>query len=163
MTDKSLGIADVRQAMVSLGMQDTILEFDSPTATSHQAAQNAGCALGQIVKSLGFIINRTTPILVLACGDQFVDDRKLAALHGVGRKKARLMTAEQCQSILGYAPGAVPPICHRTADVAVILDSSLRRFELVYASGGAANAIFPIAVADLQRVTAGRFADIVKA
>ena len=161
--DNVLGIADVRQALVSLGLDETILEFDSPTATSQQAAQNAGCELGQIVKSLGFMIDKTAPILVLASGDQFVDERKLAALYAVGRKKARLMTAAQCQAILGYAPGAVPPICHRTAAVAVILDRSLRRFELVFASGGAANAIFPIAVADLQRITNGRFADIVKA
>ena len=157
-----LGIDDVRQALVALGIKDSILEFDSPTATSQQAADNAGCELGQIVKSLGFMISKAAPLLVLTSGDKFVDDRKLAALHGVGRKKVRLMTADQCLSILGYAPGAVPPIRHRAAEIPVILDSSLQRYELVYASGGAAHAIFPILLADLQRITAGQFADIVK-
>ena len=157
-----MGVADVREALDALGLQAAITEFDSSTATSQQAADNVGCQLGQIVKSLGFMINKAQPVLVLVSGDRNVDDRKLAARYGVGRKRARMMTAQQCLDLLGYAPGGVPPIAHRKSDIPVLIDESLRRFDVVYASGGAANAIFPIQLAALQRITSGEFADLTR-
>ena len=159
---QAMGVADVQNALDQLGLQVKVIEFESPTATSQQAADNIGCELGQIVKSLGFILNKTTPVLVLASGDKSVDERKLAALFQVGRKKVRMMNAEQCLNILGYLPGGVPPIAHRTGKISTILDSSLGRFETVYAAGGAPNAIFPIELATLQMVTQARYADVVK-
>ena len=157
------GVGDVRDALERLRLEIEIIEFDSSTATSQQAADNARCELGQIVKSLGFLIDKSKPILVLASGDQTVDDRKLAALCQVGRKKVRMMNARQCLSILGYAPGGVPPLGHRRPDIAVIMDDNLRRYDSVYAAGGAANAIFPIDLAVLRAVTNADFADIARA
>ena len=159
---QALGVAQVQAALDRLGLGITIIEFSRSTATSQQAADNVGCQLGQIVKSLGFLISKTTPVLVLASGDNAIDERKLAALYGVGRKKARMMTAEQCITMLGYPPGGVPPIAHRSEDIAVHLDETLQRFDTVYAAGGAANAIFPVSRSMLTRVTGGSFADLVK-
>lgn len=160
---QAMGSEDVQFALERLGLEIEIIAFDSSTATAQQAADSAGCELGQIVKSLGFLIERTKPVLVLASGDQSVDERKLAALFHVGRKKVRMMNPEQCLSILGYAPGGVPPLGHRKADIPVILDNNLRRYDKVYAAGGAANAIFPIELAVLRAVTKADFADIAKA
>ena len=157
-----LGVSNVRQALRSLQLDIEVIEFASSTATSQQAALNIGCKLGQIVKSLGFMINKTTPTLVLTSGDQSIDERKLAALFAVGRKKVRMMTTEQCIALLGYAPGSVPPIGHRSGGFLIYLDQSLQRFETLYAAGGAANAIFPIGLTTLQYVTDGVFADLVK-
>ncbi len=159
---QALGVSDVRQALRRLKLDIEVIEFASSTATSQQAADNIGCDLGQIVKSLGFMIDKTTPTLVLTSGDQSIDERKLAALFAVGRKKVRMMTAEQCVSLLGYPPGGVPPIGHRSSGFLIYLDQSLQRFETVYAAGGAANAIFPIGLTTLQHATGGVFADLVK-
>lgn len=159
----ALGVLQVRAALDQLAPGIKIIEFDSSTATSQQAADRVGCQLGQIVKSLGFLIDKATPVLVLASGDQTIDERKLAALFGVGRKKARMMNAAQCLAILGYAPGGVPPIGHRGGGIAVYLDESLKRYETVYAAGGAANAIFPMRLSRLQEATGGTFADLIKA
>jgi len=157
-----LGVPDVRQALRSLQLDIEVIEFASSTATSQQAADNIGCELGQIVKSLGFMISKTTPTLVLASGDQSIDERKLAALFVVGRNKVRMMTAEQCITLLGYPPGGVPPIGHQSGGFLTYIDQSLQRFEMVYAAGGAANAIFPIGLQTLKHVTDGIFADLVK-
>ena len=157
-----LGVSDVKLALRQLNLDLDVREIAASTATSQQAADNIGCDLGQIVKSLGFMIDKSKPTLVLASGDQTVDQRKLAAIFAVGRKKARMMTAEQCILHLGYAPGGVPPVGHRRGDIPIYLDLSLKRYELVYAAGGAANAIFPIRLDTLQRVTNGVFADLVK-
>ena len=159
---QSMGMADVQAALDALGMDIQIIAFDSPTATSQQAADNANCQLGQIVKSLGYMIDKRQPALVLASGDRSVDDRKLAARYAVGRKRVRMMTAAQCLELLGYAPGGVPPIAHRSAGIPVFMDDSLLRFELVYAAGGAANAIFPIAPGILRQITAAEVADLTR-
>lgn len=159
----ALGTAHVQAALDELQLGITVIEFDSSTATSQQAADKVGCQLGQIVKSLGFIISKTTPVLVLASGDQFIDERKLAALFGVGRKRARMMNAEQCLALLGYAPGGVPPIAHRSSGFAVYLDETLKRFDTVYAAGGAANAIFPVPLSLLRELTGGIFAGLARA
>lgn len=159
----SLGVQQVQAALDQLQLGISVVEFDRSTATSQQAADMVGCQLGQIVKSLGFMINKTRPVLVLTSGDRSIDERKLAALFGVGRKKARMMKAEQCLAVLGYAPGGVPPIAHRSSGVSIYLDESLKRYETVYAAGGAANAIFPVPLSLLHEVTRGTFADLVRA
>lgn len=158
----SLGVEQVQAALDRLQLGIKVIEFDRSTATAQQAADRVGCQLGQIVKSLGFLIDKATPVLVLASGDQSIDERKLAALFGVGRKKARMMKAAQCLAILGYAPGGVPPIGHRGGGIAVYLDESLKRYETVYAAGGAANAIFPVELSLLRDMTGGTFADLVR-
>lgn len=158
-----MGVAQVQAALDELRLGISVIEFKSSTATSQQAADNVGCQLGQIVKSLGFMISKTTPVLILASGDQSIDERKLAALFGVGRKRARMMNAEQCLAVLGYAPGGVPPIAHRSSGFAVYLDETLQRFGTVYAAGGAANAIFPVPLPLLREMTRGIYADLVRA
>jgi prolyl-tRNA editing enzyme YbaK/EbsC (Cys-tRNA(Pro) deacylase) len=158
-----MGVENVQAALDQLQLGIRIIEFDSSTATSQQAAENVGCQLGQIVKSLGFMINKTTPVLVLTSGDQSIDERKLAALFGVGRKKVRMMNAEQCLVLLGYKPGGVPPIAHRSDSIAVYIDESLKRFETVCAAGGGGNAIFPVGLSILKDVTRGTFADVARA
>lgn len=159
----ALGVAQVQAALDKLQLGISVIEFESSTATSRQAADNVGCQLGQIVKSLGFMISKTAPVLVLASGDQSIDERKLAALFGVGRKRARMMNAEQCLAVLGYAPGGVPPIAHRSGGFPVYLDGTLQRFDMVYAAGGAANAIFPVPLPLLREMTRGVFADLARA
>lgn len=152
---------DVQAALTQHGLQTTIRFFETTTATSQQAADNIGCALGQIVKSLCFIVD-DKPILVLASGDQRVDDRKLADHYGVGRKKVKVATADECIAVYGYAPGGVPPIGHRTPDLLTLIDDSLTRFEMLYAAGGAHNAIFPITLAQLIGATGGVVMDVKK-
>jgi len=154
-----LTTTDVQAALDQLGLGIQIRLFDSSTATSQQAADNIGCELGQIVKSLCFIIDGQ-PIVVLASGDQRVDDRKLAEFYGVGRKKVKIASAEECVAIYGYEPGGVPPVGHRTPGLPIYIDDSLQRYEMLYAAGGAHNAIFPITLAQLTAATGGTIADV---
>jgi prolyl-tRNA editing enzyme YbaK/EbsC (Cys-tRNA(Pro) deacylase) len=153
--------ADVQAALNQLNTGITIRFFENTTATSQQAADNIGCELGQIVKSLAFIIDEK-PIIVLASGDQRVDDKKLAAIYDVGRKKVKTASPEQCVEIYGYAPGGVPPLAHRTPGLPIYLDDSLKRYEQLYAAGGAHNAIFPVTLSQLEKMTSGQFADVAK-
>ena len=72
----------VQTALNALNLGITIHFFPHSTATSPLAADAIGCEIGQIAKSLCFLVH-DQPILVIAAGDQRIDDRKLATLLGV--------------------------------------------------------------------------------
>ncbi len=151
---------DVQTALDMLDLGIQIRFFDTPTATSQQAADNIGCALGQIVKSICFLV-ADQPVIVLTSGDQKVDDRKLAELYSVGRKKVKAADAVQLVEIYGYEPGSVPPLGHRSP-IPTYIDRTLGRFDMIYAAGGAHNAIFPITLAQLEAATGGTMMDVVR-
>ena len=151
---------DVKAALEKLSLGIQIRFFDTPTATSQQAADNIGCELGQIVKSICFLVG-DQPVMVLASGDQKVDDRKLAEFYSVSRKKVKVATPEQLVEIWGYEPGSVPPFGHRSR-IPTYIDSTLRRFDVLYAAGGAHNAIFPITLAQLVSATGGEIRFVAK-
>lgn len=151
----------VQTALDAWNFGITIRFFEESTATSQLAADNIGCELGQIAKSLAFLIEGK-PVLVIASGDQRVDDKKLAALYNVGRKKVRPASATECIELYGYAPGGVPPLAHRSSGMPVHLDDSLRRYTQLYAAGGAYNAIFPVTLEQLAQISGGEFSDVKK-
>ncbi len=150
---------DVQRALAPYGI--AIRFFAESTATSQQAADAIGCQLGQIVKSLCFVV-KDQPVLVLAAGDQRVDEKKLAQELQVARRQVRTASADECVAIFGYAPGGVPPIAHRTTGIPIYIDATLQRFEQLYAAGGAHDAIFPIAFAQLLHVTHGKVASLAR-
>lgn len=145
--------------LLAFGIQ--IRFFDETTATSQQAADNVGCELGQIVKSIAFIVEEQ-PVIVLTSGDQRVDDKKIAAHYNVGRKRVRVATHEELVAIYGYEPGSVPPLAHRTNGIHVYIDETLQRFDQLYAAGGAHNAIFPVTLPQLLQMSSGKLMDLVR-
>lgn len=131
--------------------------LEQSTATAVEAAAAVGCPLGAIVKSLLFLADGE-PRLVLVAGDRKADQRQLAALWGVSRKRIRIADAETVLRVTGYEVGGVPPIAHATP-LPIWIDASLARFETLWAAAGARNALFPIAFSDLVRITGGAVAE----
>jgi Cys-tRNA(Pro) deacylase len=140
---------DVQQALDALGLEIQVQQFETSTATAQEAADSIGTELGTIVKSLCFVV-ADEPVIVLAAGDHRIDDRKLAALYDVGRKKVKIADAQTTLQTTGYLPGGVPPVGHLNP-LPVLIDDTLSRFDLVYAAAGSPNAIFPIPFKTLCR------------
>lgn len=151
----------VQRVLDSFQLGLTIRLFQDSTATAPLAAAALGCVVGQIAKSIGFMVQEQ-PILVIASGDQRVDDRKLAGLLGVTRKQVKFATPEQCVAYFGYAPGGVPPVGHRCRPQAVYLDTALQRYDQVYPAGGSSHAIFRVTLAQLVQISGGTFADVAR-
>ena len=128
------------------------------TDTARAAAGAARCELGQIVKSLLFVAGGR-PILLLVAGDRKADLTRLAPLLGVPRKRITMASPPEVKRLTGYEVGAVPPLGH-PVPLETLIDRSLERFDEVYASAGAANAIFKTTPAQLTAMTGGRIADI---
>ncbi len=146
----------VCQALVSLGITAQIQEFPQGTRTAQEAARAIGTTLGQIVKSLVFVADGR-PLLVLASGRNRVDSGKLA--RAAGATRVERADAELVRATTGYAIGGVPPVGHATP-LETFIDEDLLKYDIVYAAAGTPTAIFPIAPADLVRVTSGRMADL---
>ncbi len=151
---------DVQAALDKLGCDIQVTLYETSTATSQEAADSIGTELGSIVKSLCFLVGGQ-PVVVLAAGDQRMDERKIGQLYEVSKKKVRMADAEKTVELTGYAPGGVPPVGH-TQELPILIDKTLERFDLVYAAAGASNAIFPIKLEQLIEITGGKVTDIAR-
>lgn len=134
--------------------------YTENTATAPLAAAAIGCEVGAIVKSLLFLI-KGEPVMTLVAGDMKVDDSKLAALYGVGRKQVKIADAETAHRLTGFQVGGVAPVAHLER-MPIYVDRSLARFEVVYAAAGSDYANFGIRLARLIELTGGQVVDIVK-
>ncbi len=151
----SKSLARVRNALETSGVTARILEMDGETRTAEQAAQQAGCALDQIVKSIVFGGTETGTVrLFLTAGGNRVCDDKAAALAGERLARA---DASLVREATGFAIGGVSPIGLKCA-VPTWLDLRLLDFESVWAAAGTPRHIFRIAPGDLLRISGAQSA-----
>lgn len=143
-------VADAAQA---LGLDIEIVEFAQTTRSAQEAADAIGCDVAQIVKSLCFVVNGRATICLVSGANQ-LDERKLAALAGVGRKQVSRAEAEMVKAATGFTIGGVPPFGHVTS-LPVYIDEDLKRFEVVWAAAGTPFAVFAIRPEALERAAGG--------
>lgn len=146
----------VRDFLHAHGLAEDIHTFDQPTKTAQMAADAMGCELGQIVKSLVFVVG-DRPVLALVAGDRRGDTDAIA--REAGGKGASFADAETVRRATGYAIGGVSPF-DLPGELLVLLDDSLSRFETVYPAAGTPSSMVKMGLADLERISAARLARI---
>jgi prolyl-tRNA editing enzyme YbaK/EbsC (Cys-tRNA(Pro) deacylase) len=124
--------------------------FPEGTKTAADAAAAIGVEVGQIVKSLVFLVDGA-PTMALVAGDNRLDEGSLAAAAG-GAGVARA-DADAVRAATGFPIGGVPPIGH---PLPIYIDEDLLEYDEVWAAAGTWTDVFPIAPAELVRITAGR-------
>lgn len=131
------------------------------TSTAQAAANACRCELGQIVKTLFFLADGR-PTVVLVAGDRQVDTALLAQLVGIGRKKLKMGSPDEVLAHTGFPIGGVSPVGQlKPSDI--VVDDSLRRFENIWAAGGAGNAVFPASTESLVEAVNGQWAAVTRA
>lgn len=150
----------VADAAETLGLNVEIVEFAETTRSAQEAADAIGCTVAQIVKSLCFMVNGRA-VMALVSGANRLDEKKLAALEGVGRKRVKRANAAQVKAATGFSIGGVPPFGHANP-MTVYVDDDLRRFDEVWAAAGTPFAVFAIAPEQLATAGKGVFADLKK-
>lgn len=148
----------VAEAARKLGLDISIKEFEATTRTAEDAASAIGCSAGQIVKSLLFVVDGR-PVMALVSGANQLDENKLAALCGVGRKKVKRANADVVREVTGFAIGGVPPFGHRQK-LLTYIDEDFWQFDLIWAAAGTPNAVFAIIPDELRRTTNGQKVDL---
>lgn len=148
-------VEKVRAALAERGFVADPVEFGTSTRTSADAAAAIGTSVAQIAKSLVFVAGGEA-VLVIASGANRVSTEKVSRLLNAAVSRA---DAELVRRATGYGIGGVPPVGHAQR-LAIVLDEDLLGFDVVWAAAGTPNAVFPIAPAELVRVTDGRVADV---
>lgn len=148
----------VAEAARKLNLDISIKEFEATTRTAEDAARAIGCTVAQIVKSLLFVVD-DQPVMALVSGANRLDEKKLAVLRGVGKKKVKRADAETTRAATGFAIGGVPPFGHPTR-LPTYVDEEFLRFEVIWAAAGTPNAVFAINPQALVQVTEGMLADL---
>ena len=143
----------IQDMLNSLGYNYTVIEHAESTRTAVEAAERAGCELGQIVKSLIFKGKQSgKPILVLTSGANRVDEKRIRDYAGEGIGKA---DADFVRAVTGFAIGGVSLIGH-TQKMETYIDEDFLQYETVWAAAGTPNAIFELKTSDLQKMTDGK-------
>src|SRR5690349_422143 len=110
--------AKVQERLRERGLDVEVQDLPDSTRTAADAASACGCELGQIVKSLVFVVDGE-PTMILCAGDRRVE-----------QVEGRPATADEAREATGFAIGGVPPLGH-DRELPTIFDESLRRFERV--------------------------------
>ena len=131
--------------------------LNSSARTAKDAAISLNCEVGAIVKSL---LLRTDDnfILCLVSGDKRCSLNKVKKI--LNEKDVSMADAEQVKSQTGFSIGGVSPVAHLN-QIKILIDSSLSRYENVYAAAGHPNSIFKIGYKQLIELTKGKEEDII--
>ena len=152
----SKSVKRVQQALADGGVTAEVTEMADGTRTAADAAAACGCAIDQIAKSIIFRgqISGAALLFITAGGNQ-VDATKASALAAepLGKADADLIRAQT-----GFAIGGVAPLGHLNP-IRTWIDPRLSDFAQVYAAGGTPRHVFPIAPADLIRLSGATPAD----
>lgn len=152
MTNLSPSAQKIQNLLLELGYSYTVIEHVESTRTAQEAADRAGCELGQIVKSLIFMGKSGKPILALTSGANRVDEKRISEYAG---EKISRADADFVRKTTGFAIGGVPPIGH-IEKMETYLDEDLLAYPVIWAAAGTPNAIFELKTEDLQKMTNGK-------
>ena len=147
----------IQDLINSLGYNYSVIEHAESTRTAQEAADRAGCELGQIVKSLIFKGKSTNkPIMVLTSGANRVDEKRIREYAGEGIGKA---DADFVRAVTGFAIGGVPPLGH-IQKMETYIDEDFLQYQTIWAAAGTPNAIFELKTEDLQKMTEGKVVQV---
>jgi prolyl-tRNA editing enzyme YbaK/EbsC (Cys-tRNA(Pro) deacylase) len=133
----------VKEAARELGLDVELKTLDASTATVQQAADAIGSEVGQIAKSIVFVMDGE-PVVVVASGRHRIDRNKVC--EALDCAEGRQASADEVRGATGFPIGGVPPIGH---GLPVVFDSALLEYDVIYAAGGDANTLFEVAPREL--------------
>jgi prolyl-tRNA editing enzyme YbaK/EbsC (Cys-tRNA(Pro) deacylase) len=142
--------ARLQERLRERGLSISVVVLDDSARTVAEAAAAVGVEPARILKSLVFQRDGD-PVMVLCAGDRRVAAKRLG-LRPANADEARLAT--------GYAIGGIPPLGH-DRELETLIDSSLSRFETVWAAAGTPHAVFELSTAALfQSIPSARVVDV---
>ena len=133
-----------------------VIVLNSSARTASDAASSLGCEVGAIIKSLLFKTDDTFSLCLIA-GDKRVSLNKLKRI--INKKDVSMASADEVKKITGFTIGGVSPVGHIN-NLTSIIDSSLERFENLYAAAGHPNCVFKINFSNLKKITNGSIKNI---
>lgn len=147
----------VQAALEAAGSPARVVALEATARTAEDAARALGVTVGQIVKSLVFLVGGR-PVLALVAGDRRCRPEALGPALGLAGAVERA-DAASVRAATGFAIGGVAPLGH-PAPLPCAIDSSLGRFAVLWAAAGHPHAVFQTSLDELRRLTGGVVAEI---
>ena len=141
----------VKKFIKKFDSQINVIVLESTARTAQEAANSLHCEVGAIVKSLVFKAEDSF-LLCLVAGDKRCSLNKIKKI--LNKKDVCMADAVQVKSQTGFSIGGVSPIAHLN-NLKILVDSSLSRFNNVFAAAGHPNCVFKITYLDLIKITNG--------
>ena len=113
-----------KEYLKKYNLEDRIMEFDESSATVHEASLRLNCSEGEIAKTLSFIVN-DKPILI---------------------------DYDNVEKLIGHSVGGVCPFGINDG-VDVYLDTSLKKYDIVYPACGSSNSAVKLSVSELEKIS----------
>ena len=148
----------VKKKLKEFDPKQEVIVLDSSARTAIEAASSLGCEVGAIVKSLLFKTEQNYT-LCLVSGDKKASLNKIKKILKI--KNVSMAVADDVKNVTGFTIGGVSPIGHLNR-VKVLIDSSLKRFDYLFAAAGHPNCVFKISFKDLSIITKGSIEELVE-
>ena len=126
-----------------------IIILNTSARSAREASESLKCEVGAIVKSL-LLKTKDDFFICLVAGDKRCSLNKLKKI--LGKKDVSMASADEVKINTGFSIGGVAPIGH-IKELNILIDSSLSRFENVFAAAGHPNCIFKIKYSQLIEIT----------
>ena len=143
-----MSLEKAEEYLKNKGMLDHVIRLEDSTATVVEAAQALGVEPEMIAKTMSFIRDDQT-VLILTEGTAKIDNRKYKDAFHV---KAKMIPFEQVETCIGHAPGGVCPFGINEG-VNVYLDESLLQFDIVYPSAGDDHSAVKLSIEELEQIS----------
>ena len=151
MNKKASSVERVKAALDKLNIPIQFQELPLSTRTALEAAEAVQSSVGQIVKSLVFIIGDDRPLLILTSGSNQVDEDHISRMLG---DKIHFANADVVRKQTGFAIGGVSPYGLKR-EIPILIDRDLLQHDRVWAAAGSSHAVFSISPRDLVETTGG--------
>ena len=131
-------------------------KYEEGTRTSQDAADQLGCKVAHIAKSIVFEGPEGAVVVITSGSNRVERKRKLKRILGF---KPGMASPEYVLESTGYAIGGVPPFGH-TMPVTVLMDEDLMQYDMVWGAGGTPQTVFPITPKELMDVSGAVIGDV---
>ncbi len=148
----------VEEFLKKFDTKQKVIVLEASARTALEAASSLGCETGAIVKSLLLKTDKTFTLCLIA-GDKKASIKKIKKI--LDAKDTFMATAGDVKNITGFTIGGVSPIGHLNK-IDIYIDSSLERFNFLFAAAGHPNCIFKIKFEDLKKITNGSVKEIIE-
>ncbi|MDC3030352.1 YbaK/EbsC family protein [Candidatus Pelagibacter sp.] len=148
----------VQKILKEFNPNQDVIALDKSARTAQEAASSLGCEVGAIVKSLLFKTEKDF-VLCLIAGDKKASLNKIKKFLKL--KNVSMASVDDVKLVTGYTIGGVSPIGHLNK-VDIYIDSSLKRFNSLFAAAGHPNCIFKINFEDLEKITNGKIEELIE-
>ena len=139
-----------------IGFHPSPRKYDEGTRTSQDAANQLGCEVAHIAKSIVFEGPEGAVVVITSGSNRVERKRKLKRILGF---KPGMASPEYVRESTGYEVGGVPPFGHMSP-VTVLMDEDLMQYELVWGAGGTHQTVFPITPRELMELSGAEIGDV---